>query len=136
MSTATLRLGDVSSTRSRYPAKPSHGRGSAPGCNRRKRWRPVAKGTTPEPQLPTTSVVTPWRTLNGISGIEQDGEVVMAVHVDEPGRDRLARGVQLGDPAPGHGAHLDDSITAYGDVRGGAGGAAPSYTIPPRITRS
>jgi hypothetical protein len=29
---------------------------------------PASNGTTPEPQLPTMSVVTPCMTLNGISG--------------------------------------------------------------------
>jgi hypothetical protein len=58
MSTAMFRLGPASCTRSRYWPKPVHD-GGPPGMNPREARIAASYGTTPEPQLPTTSVVTP-----------------------------------------------------------------------------
>ena len=73
------------------PREDGHaGKEVAPRIRRRRRADASSSGATENPQLPTTSVVTPWSSLNGCGSAISGRRVRMRVRVDEPGRDELA----------------------------------------------
>ena len=45
------------------------------------------------PQLPVTTVVTPWLAFGDMSGALSSSAVIMGVHIDEAGRDHMAADV-------------------------------------------
>ena len=56
-------------------------------------------GASEMPQLPATTVVTPWLTLGAMSRRREHQAVVVGVRVDEAGRDDRARGIDLASAA-------------------------------------
>jgi len=79
------------------------------GCGREARGAQRASAAIEKPQLPATTVVTPWK-HDGVSAGPRNLRVVVGVDVDEPGRDDAVAGVEhvvalevrtdLGDAAP------------------------------------
>ena len=77
------------------------------------------------PQLPTTTVVTPWLIFGSMCGADEDDLVVVGVDVDESRRDDPAAGVEhVGALARQIRADRDDALALDAHVGGEARRAA------------
>ena len=98
--------------------------------SRRKRSRPDSNGMTPEPQLPTTSVVTPCMTLNAIWGSRSTAKSSWLCTSMKPGVTASPRRVELGAALLGDGADGGDALAAHGHVGARPGRARPVVDRP------
>jgi len=112
-------------------AKLSQRGGTAPGVEAREALEPRLKRHHSRATIADDVRGHALHDLERHRGIEQDGEVVVRVHVDEAGADGEARRVDLRGPARGDRSHADDAITADGDVCADAGAAGAVVNGPP-----
>ena len=88
------------------------------------------------PQLPTTTVVTPWLILGSMCGADEHDLVVVRVHVDESRRDdHAARVDHVGAVGGQIRADRDDALALDAHVGAKRAAPVPSMTVPPRSSK-
>ena len=137
------------SSASRYSPKLCHdqsrpswraepGMSSTPSISSMRRsWSAGRTGANPTPQLPMTTVVTPCQRRGQQAAVPGGLAVVVAVDVDEAGRDergRRRRARCRPVPSTRPTSTMRPSAMATSATRPGE--PVPSTTVPPRMTRS
>ena len=94
------------------------------------------QGAKPTPQLPISTVVTPWPDDGREAVVPGHLAVIVGVDVDEARRDRQALGVDLLAPGAGDAADRGDAAVLHATSASRGSPPVPSSTVPLRTTKS